>query len=160
VHNPDLLLVDRLGVLESETQDALGGLLSDELDALDNTVDNNVLDTGVFTLGVLTDQDSVDTVVGGLVAGDGATRTDVGEQVESTAQSQVQGDVTLTDGGLGNRDQYGEPMRRDEVGTYSQGTLEGNVILLYAGNGFVRNSGLAVLQNGADIDGLPLDGGL
>jgi hypothetical protein len=114
VHNTDLLLVDGLGVLESETQDALGGLLGDELDALHNTVDNNVLDTGVFTLGVLTNQDSVDTVVGGLVAGDGAAGADVGKQVESTAQSQVQGDVTLTDGGLGSRDQYGMASRCDK----------------------------------------------
>lgn len=100
VHNADLLLVDGLSVLEGEAENALGGLLGDELDALDDTVDNDVLDTRVFTLSVLTDQDSVDTVVGGLVAGDGAARTDVGEQVESTAQSQVQGNVTLTNGGL------------------------------------------------------------
>jgi hypothetical protein len=89
VHDAHLLLVDGLGVLEGETQDALGGLLGDELDALDNTVDNDVLDAGVFTLGVLTDQDSVDTIVGGLVAGNGAAGTDVGKQVESAAQSQV-----------------------------------------------------------------------
>jgi hypothetical protein len=100
VHDADLLLVDRLGVLEGEAQNALGGLLGDELDALDNTIDNDVLNTGVFTLGVLTDQDSVDTVVGGLVAGNGAARTDIGEKVESTAQSKVKGDVTLTNGGL------------------------------------------------------------
>lgn len=100
VHNADLLLVDGLGVLEGEAQNALRGLLGDELDALNNTIDNDVLNTGVFTLGVLTDQDSVDTVVGGLVAGDGAARTDVGEQVESTAQSKVQGNVTLANGGL------------------------------------------------------------
>jgi hypothetical protein len=100
VHNANLLLVDGLGVLEGEAQNALGGLLGDELDALDDTINNDVLDTGVFTLGVLTDQDSVDTIVGGLVAGDGAAGTDVGEQVESTAQSQVQGNVALTNGGL------------------------------------------------------------
>lgn len=51
-------------------------------------------------------------------------------------------------------------MRQVEVGTYSQGTLEGNIVLLDASNGIVGNGGLAVLQNGTDIDGLPLDGGL
>lgn len=112
MHDTDLLLVDGLGVLESETQNALGGLLGDELDALHNTVDDNVLNTRVFTLGVLTDQDSVDTVVGGLVTGDGAAGTDVGEKVEGTAQSQVQRDVTLTDGGLKNGDQYGQSARQ------------------------------------------------
>lgn len=103
VHNADLLLVDGLGVLEGETENTLGGLLGDKLDALDNTVDNNVLDTRVFTLGVLTDQNGVNTIVGGLVAGNGAARTDVGEQVEGTTESQVKRDVTLTDGGLFER---------------------------------------------------------
>ena len=100
MHDADLLLVDGLGILEGEAQDALGGLLGDELDALNNTVNDDVLDTGVFTLGVLTDQNSVDVIVGGLVAGNGAAGTNVGEQVEGTTQSQVQGDVTLADGGL------------------------------------------------------------
>lgn len=100
VHNADLLLVDRLRVLEGEAKDALGGLLGDELDALHNTIHHNVLNTRVFTLGVLTDQHSVDIVVGGLVTGDGTAGADVGEQVEGTAQSQVQGDVALADGGL------------------------------------------------------------
>ena len=106
VHDANLLLVDGLGVLEGEAQDALRGLLGDELDALHNTIHNDVLDTRVFTLGVLTDQNSVDAIVGGLVAGNGAAGTDVGEQVEGTAQSQVQGDVALTDGGLKEIAQY------------------------------------------------------
>lgn len=101
--NADLLLVDGLRVLESETEDTLGSFASDELDALHDTVDDNVLNTGVFTLGVLTDENSVDVVVGGLVAGNGAARTQVGEQVECTAESQVQGDVTLANGGLEKR---------------------------------------------------------
>lgn len=101
--NADLLLVDGLSVLEGETEDTLGSFAGDELDALHDTVDDNVLNTGVFTLGVLTDENSVDVVVGGLVAGNGAARTQVGEQVESTAESQVQGDVTLANGGLEKR---------------------------------------------------------
>lgn len=98
--NADLLLVDGLRVLEGETEDTLGSLAGDELDALHDTIDDNVLNTGVFTLGVLTDENSVDVVVGGLVASNRAARTQVGEQVESTAESQVQGDVTLANGGL------------------------------------------------------------
>jgi hypothetical protein len=103
VDNADLLLVDGLRVLEGETEDTLGSFAGDELDALHDTVDDNVLNTGVFTLGVLTDENSVDVVVGGLVASNGAARTQVGEQVESTAESQVQGDVTLANGGLEKR---------------------------------------------------------
>ena len=141
VHHADLLLVDGLRVLEGEAQHTLGSLLGDELDALHHTVDNNVLNAGVFTLGVLTDQDGVDTIVGGLVASNGAARTDVGEQVEGPAQSQVQGDVTLTDGG-------------------GQRTLKRNVVLLNALDGVIGNGGLAILQDGGNIDGFPLDRGL
>jgi hypothetical protein len=43
-----------------------------------------VLDTRVFSFCVLTDQDSVDVVVCGLVALDGDTWTNVGEEGEST----------------------------------------------------------------------------
>ena len=100
VHDTDLLLVDGTSVLEGEAEHSLGGLLGDELDALDDTVDDDVLNAGVFTLGVLTDQDGVDIVVGGLVTGNGTAGTDVGEEVESTTEGQVQRDVALADGGL------------------------------------------------------------
>ena len=42
-----------------------------------------MLNTRVLSLGVLTDEDSVDVVVRGLEALDGDARTDVGEEVES-----------------------------------------------------------------------------
>lgn len=100
MHNTDLELVDGLGVLETETEDTLGGGASDQLDGLDNTIDDLVLDAGVFTLSVLTDEDGVDVVVGGLEAGDGSARTNVGEKVEGTAESQVKGNMALSDGGL------------------------------------------------------------
>lgn len=69
VHDADLLLADALGVLEGEAEDTLGGFAGDELDALDNTVDDDVLDAGVLALSVLSDEDGVDVVVRGLVAG-------------------------------------------------------------------------------------------
>lgn len=101
--NADLLLVDGLRVLEGEAEDTLGSVLGDKLDALHNTVDNNVLDAGVFTLGVLTDENGVNIVIGGLEASNGAAGTQVGEQVESAAESQVQGDVALANRGLWKR---------------------------------------------------------
>lgn len=100
VDDTDLLLVDGLRVLEGEAEDTLGSLLGDELDALDDAVNNDVLNAGVFTLGVLTDENGVDVVVGGLVASNGLAGTQVGEEVESTTKSQVEGDVTLTNGSL------------------------------------------------------------
>lgn len=100
VDNADLLAADGLGVLESETEDTLASLAGDELDALDDTIDNNVLDTRVLALGVLTDQDGVDAIVGSLVASDRAAGSEVGEEVEGTTKSKVQGDVAFADGSL------------------------------------------------------------
>jgi hypothetical protein len=44
--------------------------------------------------------------------------------------------------------------------TDSKRTLEGDIVLLHTLDGFVGDSGLSVLQDGCDVDGLPLDGGL
>lgn len=60
-----------------------------------------MLDAGVLSLGVLTDQDSVDVVVGGLVPSNGAAGTNIGKEVEGAAEGQVEGDMALADGGLG-----------------------------------------------------------
>lgn len=90
VHNADLLLARGLSMLESEAQDTLRGFPSDELNTLDNTVNNNVLNAGVFTLGVLTDQHSVDVVIWGLVSSNRAAWSQVGKEVECTTESQVQ----------------------------------------------------------------------
>ena len=100
VHDADLLLVDGTSVLESKAQDSLRGLLGDELDALHNAIDDDVLNARVFTLGVLTDQDGIDVVVRSLIASNGTARTHVGEKVEGTAESEVQRNVSLSNGGL------------------------------------------------------------
>ena len=90
VHDADLLLSGGLSMLESEAQDTLRGFPSDEFNTLDNTINNDVLNSGVFTLGVLTDQHSVDVVIWGLVSSNRAAWSQVGEEVESTTESQVQ----------------------------------------------------------------------
>jgi hypothetical protein len=136
VDNPDLLAANLLGLLESEAEDTLASLAGDKLDALNDTIDNNVLDAGVFTLGVLTDQDGIDVIVGGLVAGNGTAGAQVGEKVEGTAESKVEGDMALSNGG-------------------SQGSLQGNLIPLDALNGSIRNSRLSVLQDGCNVAKLP-----
>jgi hypothetical protein len=101
-----------------------------------------VLDTRVFSLGVLTDQDGVDVVVGCLVASDGSAWSDVGEEVEGSTEGQVEGDVALANGGR-------------------ERALKGDQILLYALDGLVGNDRLAVfVEAGGDIDRLPLDGDL
>lgn len=44
--------------------------------------------------------------------------------------------------------------------TYGERTLQGNEVLLHTADSVVGNGGLAILQNGGDINGLPLDRGL
>lgn len=100
VDNADLLAVDSAGLLESVAEDTLGGLAGDELDGLDHTIDNDVLDARVLALGVFTNKDGVNAVVGGLEAGNGAARAQVGEKVEGPAEGQVEGNVALANGSL------------------------------------------------------------
>lgn len=44
--------------------------------------------------------------------------------------------------------------------TYGKGPLERNVVPADTLNGSIGNGGLAILQDGSDIDGLPTDRGL
>jgi hypothetical protein len=141
VNDADLLATNGLGVLESESEDTLGSLTGDELDALDDAIDNDMLNAGVFTLGVLSDQDGVDVVVWGLVASDGAAGSQVSEEVEGSSEGEVKRDVTLADGS-------------------SEGTLEGNLVLFNVVNGSIGDSSLAVLDDRSDVDRLPSNGGL
>lgn len=102
VDNADLLAANLVGLLEGEAQDALRRLPGDELDALNNTVDHDMLDTRVLALGVLADQDGVDVIVRCLEAGDRAAGPQVGEEVECAAESKVERDVALANGSLAN----------------------------------------------------------
>jgi hypothetical protein len=156
VHDPDLLLVDRARVLEGEAEHPLGGLLGDQLDALHDTVDDDVLDAGVFTLGVLTDQHGIDIVVGSLEARDRPARTQVGEEVEGAAKGKVQGDVSLSD----RRLEMGLAMRFATgagTTTYGKRALERDVVPPDTLNSVIGNRGLSILQDRRDINGFPLD---
>ena len=73
VNGADLVSADVASVLECVAQHALRRVTGDELDALDDAIDDNVLNARVLALGVLTDQNRVHVVVGCLVAGDGST---------------------------------------------------------------------------------------
>lgn len=76
-------------MLESETKDTLGSLPGDKLNALDNTINNDVLNTGVFTLCVLADQDGINVVIWCLIASNRTAWSQVGKEVESTTQRKV-----------------------------------------------------------------------
>ena len=110
VHGADLAFADVLGVLEGEAQHSLRGGARDEFDALHNAVNDYVLDPGVLAFGVFADEDRVDVVVWGLVAGYGNAGADVCEKVEGAAEGEIEGDVTFTDGGLGG---LGQTLKRD-----------------------------------------------
>jgi hypothetical protein len=138
VDNEDVWLVDGFSVFESVSNDFLGGWLGDQLDGLDDTWDNGMFDTGVFTFGVFSDQDGVDILVWGVVTGDGLTWTDVGEQVEGSSQGQVHGGVTFTDWG-------------------GQWTLQGNQVLVDGVDSWLRQGGLTVNQQWGDVDWFPVN---
>lgn len=138
VDNHDLLLVVGLGVLEGILTHTLTGISSDKLDALHNARNDGVLDTTVLTLGVLTNENGVHIIVGGLVASNALAGTHVGEKVEGTTQGQVQTLVTLTNGG-------------------SEGTLKSNLVLVDGVDGVLGESGLAVDQAGGHVNRNPLN---
>jgi hypothetical protein len=138
VNGSDAVTANLLGIGESITSNTLRSLLGDQLDGLNNTINDFVLDTRVFTLSVFTDKDSIDILVRGLVANNGAARTNIGIEVEGTTQSQVERNVTLTNGG-GKR------------------TLQSNSVLTDRLNSAIRDSSLSVLDDGSNIDFLPLN---
>lgn len=55
-----------------------------------------MFDPTIFSLGIFTDKDGVDVVIGGFVAGDRYAGTDVGKEVECTAKGEVEGDMAFS----------------------------------------------------------------
>lgn len=140
MHSAHLFPANVAGVLEGVSQHALRRLAGDELDALHHTINHDVLNARVFSLSVLSDQHGVDVVVGRLVAGDGSAWAHVGEEVEGSAECQVEGHVALADG-------------------CCERALERDQVLCDAVDGLVGDDRLAVrVQARGDVDRLPLDG--
>lgn len=97
VHSSNSVPSTDLSVVERVSSDSLGSVVGDQLDGLNDTIDDLVLDTGVLSLGVLSDENGVDVVVGGLETDDGRARSNVGEEVEGSSEGEVEGDVSLSD---------------------------------------------------------------
>lgn len=138
VDDQDLWLANGSGVLKGITRNPRGGLSCDKLDGLNDTWNNGVLDTGILALSVLSNQDGVDVLVGGLVANHALAWTDVGKQTEGLTQSKVHGLVALANWG-------------------SQWTLQCNLVLLDGLNRVLWEGGLAVDERGSDINWLPIN---
>ena len=101
VNAGNLLALVGKGELEGELGDALGLGAGDDLERLDDAIDGLVLEAGVLTLGVLTDDAEIDILVAGLEAGDVLDEGDGGVDVELLAHGDVEGLVAGTaDGGV------------------------------------------------------------
>ena len=59
-----------------------------------------MFDPTVFSFSIFADKDGVNIVIRGFVASDGHAGTDVGEEIECTAKSEVERDMTLSNRGL------------------------------------------------------------
>jgi hypothetical protein len=138
----DLLAVvgERKG--ESKLGDALRLLTGDDLERLNDAVDRLVLETRVFTLGVLTDDAEVDVLVACLVTRDVLEEDDRSVDVELLTEGNVEGTVAGSlDGSM-------------------KDTLETELVALERSNRFAEEL-LGVDVAGVDtryVDLLPLNG--
>jgi hypothetical protein len=85
----------RLGIVKCVSGHALTCFPSDELDRLDYTINDLMLDTRVFAFGVLSNEDSVNIIIGRFVAFDGCAGPNVCKEVEGTSEGQVEGYVAF-----------------------------------------------------------------
>lgn len=157
VYDSNLGTANGLCLLEGKSEDAFRGIASDELDGLDNSVDNDVLDAGIFALGVFSDQNSVDVVVRGFETSDRSAWSQVGEEVKGSAKSEVERHVALSNGGLRSKlldmllNAHNQRVFCVTVTTYGQRALEGHLVLLDVCDRGIGNSRLSVLENGGDV---------
>lgn len=142
VNTSDLLAVVGQSEAESELGNALGLGASDNLQGLDNTLHGLVLQTGVLTLGVLTDNAKVDVLVAGVVTGDVLDQRDRGIDIQLLTKGNVERLVARAlDGSV-------------------QDTLQTELVALERSQGLLEEF-LGVLVTGLDtahIDLLPLNG--
>jgi hypothetical protein len=86
-----------------------------------------MFDTRVFSFSVFSDQNSINVVVRGLVSSDRAAGSDVGEEVECSAEGQVEGDMALANWCL---KQIRSCWKLAELYSYSKRSLQRNLISL------------------------------
>ena len=90
-----------LGVLEGELGDAGGGDFGDDFQAFDDAGNDFVLEAGVEIFGVFADQDDVDVFKSRFHAGEILHRAEVGVEIQSLAQGDVDAGGAAGDGGAG-----------------------------------------------------------
>ena len=132
-----------------------------------------MLNTRVFTLRIFTNQDGVDVVIRSLVALDGNTRANVGEEVEGASKSQIQGDMALTNylkviiclracaevplTGCCKRAWHDLAISQKMGTKLRHRTFESDSILFDRVDSSVGDDGLAALEDRGNADLLPLN---
>jgi hypothetical protein len=81
----DLKSIDLFSILEGESQYTLAGIPCNKLYALDNSIDDDMLNTGVLSFSIFSDQNSINIIVRSFVASNGPAGPNVCEEVECTA---------------------------------------------------------------------------
>lgn len=138
----DLLPVVGEGEAEGKLGNALGFGTGDDLQRLDHTLHGLVFKTGVFTLGVLTDNAKVDILVARIVAGNVLDQDDRGVDIKFLAQGDVERLVAGTLDGS------------------EEDTLKAELVTAKGSDGFLEQL-FRVLVAGVhtgDVDLLPLNG--
>lgn len=129
-------------VLESkvkgESGNSLGLSLGDDLDGLNDTGDGGVLETGVLTLSVLSDQSHVNTLVSGLDTGDVLDEDEGSEDIKLSSKGDVERLVAvLLNGSV-------------------EDTLDGNLVSVDGSNGLLVTVEMVLADTG-DVDNLPVN---
>jgi len=114
------------GVRERELRDSRGGGCRDDLQALDDAWDDDVLESGVQILGVLAHDDEIDAGESRGDAGQVGDRPDIGKEVELLAQRDVDARKALADRS-GARSLEGDRVTRDRVEQIARQRLSGLV---------------------------------
>src|ERR1700686_1799287 len=89
MNHVDLLAIVLAGVLEGKTRNARGGLLGNNLQALDHPGDNFVLESRVQAIRILPNDDEVYVRIARGDVGQIANRTEVGVELELLPQGDV-----------------------------------------------------------------------
>lgn len=100
VDSRDSVATNAFGIVEGISCDAFRCLPCDKLNGLDNTVDDLMFNARIFSFSILSDEDSVDVVVGSFEAGNREAWSHVCEEVECSSEGQVEGDMAFSDCGM------------------------------------------------------------
>ena len=151
---PNLQSSNILRILERKSKHSLTGLSCDKLNTLHNTVYDNMLNTRVFSLGILSDKHCIDIIVGGLISSNRSAGSDIGEEIERSSEGQVERDMTFSNGGLQVISDCYAQMKEM---LYSKRSLKSYFVLLDTLDCLGRDRSLAISQLRGHIDWLPLN---